>query len=228
MPFVVSGTKLLFRETLPQDVVDKANNTPGVFRASGKPEAVSTISFEDGDVTAAVDETTGKIEEINFKLGAPKAEGALLPETIVLDGNVEATIVWKDANDNVVTGETAVAPLSQYTYEATLKAAANTEATFADTVKVTTQKGGAGVNVPNFAEDGAEVKEDGTVVTAPTPIEAITVNVSGKLSANAVPSFEIPISPDYKWELSEKSPADESIMANKTYTWTVTITSREA
>jgi len=227
MPFVVSGTKLLFREALPQDVVDKANNTPGVFRASGKPEAVSTIEFADGDVTAAVDETTGKIEEINFKLGAPKAEGALLPETIVLDGNVEATIVWKDANDNVVTGETAVAPLSQYTYEATLKAAANTEATFADTVKVTTQKGGAGVNVPNFAEDGAEVKEDGTVVTAPTPIEAITVNVSGKLSANAVPSFEIPISPDYKWELSEKSPADESIMANKTYTWTVTITSRE-
>ena len=226
MPFVVSGTKLLFREALPQDVVDKANNTPGVFRASGKPVAVSTISFEDGDVTAAVDETTGKIEEINFKLGAPKAEGALLPETIVLDGNVEATIVWKDAKGNVVTGETAVAPLSQYTYEATLKAAASTEATFADTVKVTTQKG-TGVNVPNFAEDGAEVKDDGTVVTAPTPIEAITVNVSGKLSANAVPSFEIPTSPDYKWELSEKSPADGSIMADKTYTWTVTITSRE-
>ena len=152
--------------------------------------------------------TEGKITEVNIDLGQPMKPGAVLPEEITVDDSLNAIIVWKDTEGNVIErneeGELVAADGATYTYEVVMSPAKDAETgeanEFAPSVtvvakdsagnevktEVTVEEGGIKVDEEGKAEDTAPVEPAKKwIITVDGPKEG--VEVTGADSLDAVP-----------------------------------------
>ena len=152
--------------------------------------------------------TEGKITEVNIDLGQPMKPGAVLPEEITVDDSLNAIIVWKDTEGNVIErneeGELVAADGATYTYEVVMSPAKDAETgeanEFAPSVtvvakdsagnevktEVTVEEGGIKVDEEGKAEDTAPVEPAKKwIITVDGPKEG--VDVTGADNLDAVP-----------------------------------------